>query len=84
MNQGKESDQVPTTSKLTSKGQVTIPKLIRERLGLSAGAQVEWREVRPGVVELRRVEVPSYLSALAGTLGAEWLSEEDDEAYRDL
>ena len=71
-------------SKITSKGQVTIPKALRDRLGLSTGSQVEWREVRPGVIELQRVQPPSYLSVLEGTLGAEWLSAEDDEAYHAL
>ena len=28
--------------KMTSKGQTTVPREVRERLGLSEGAQVEW------------------------------------------
>ena len=72
-------------SKLTSKGQVTIPKEIRARLKLKEGDYIEWVEVRPGVMEVRRVEpAQTYVSALEGTLAQEWLSEEDDEAYRDL
>lgn len=42
---------------LTSKGQVTIPKAIRTRLGLKAGSQVEFVE-EDGKVLLKRSPVP--------------------------
>ncbi len=35
------------TATLTSKGQVTIPKAIRDRLGLSKGTQLEFDETAP-------------------------------------
>jgi len=38
---------------LTSKGQVTIPKEIRERLGLHAGHRVEFTIAANGVVTLK-------------------------------
>lgn len=41
--------------RVTSKGQVTIPIEIRERLGIQAGTEVEFR-VRNGVVELRKTK----------------------------
>ena len=82
-----ETDQIQAdteSSRVISKGQVTIPKTLRPRLGRTTDAQVAWREDRPGVIELQRVQPPRYLSELEGALGAEWLSDEDDEAYRTL
>jgi len=51
---------------ITSKGQTTIPKEVRERLGLETGARIEW------VVEEGKATVrPRKLRAvdLAGILG---------------
>jgi AbrB family looped-hinge helix DNA binding protein len=39
--------------KVTTKGQVTIPQHIRERLGLLPHTEVEW-ELREGVAVLRK------------------------------
>ncbi len=41
-------------SKVTSKGQITIPEVIRRRLRLQAGEQIEWTVLEDGVVEVRR------------------------------
>jgi AbrB family looped-hinge helix DNA binding protein len=41
--------------KITSKGQVTIPQAIREKLGLLPETEVEW-EVRGDAAVVRRVE----------------------------
>ena len=43
--------------KITSKGQVTIPQEIRERLGLLPHTEVEF-EVRDNVVVLKKAEIP--------------------------
>lgn len=43
-------------AKVTSKGQLTIPKEIRERLGLSTGDEVEFREKREGVLMRKRAK----------------------------
>lgn len=71
-------------AKITSKAQITVPKTVRERLGLSSG-DVLLFEV--GEDEVRVRKAPSvdtgYLSAVQATLG-EWDSPEDDEAYADL
>lgn len=38
-----------TTAVVTSKGQITIPKAVRERLGVETGDRVEFVEVEKGV-----------------------------------
>jgi len=72
------------TSKLSSKGQVTIPREIREKVGLEPGHLVTY-EVKDGVIILKRVEPfeAAFHEALSKTLD-EWNSPEDEEAFRDL
>jgi AbrB family looped-hinge helix DNA binding protein len=41
-------------SKITSKGQVTIPEEIRREYHLQAGEQVEWEVTDHGTIELRK------------------------------
>ncbi len=71
-------------SKLSSKGQVTIPKAVREELGLEPGDLVAY-VVRDGAVRLKRVEPfdAAYHAAISEAL-EEWASPEDDEAFGDL
>jgi AbrB family looped-hinge helix DNA binding protein len=40
------------TATVTSKGQITLPKAVRERLGVDAGDKVEFIEMQPGVFRL--------------------------------
>jgi antitoxin PrlF len=40
------------TATVTSKGQITLPKSVRERLGVEAGDKVEFIETQPGVFRL--------------------------------
>lgn len=56
-----------STSTITSKGQVTIPKRVREQLGLKVGDRLAFRVDREGrlVVE---PESPSPLGAVPGLL----------------
>jgi len=72
------------TSRLSSKGQVTIPKEIREAIGLEPGNMIAY-EVQNGSVILSRVEAfdAVFHEALAKSL-EEWDSPEDEEAFRDL
>jgi antitoxin PrlF len=73
-----------TVSRLTSKYQATIPRPVRERLGLGAGDSIAF-EVEDDRVWVRRAEPldREFARALSGTMG-EWLSPADEEAYRDL
>ena len=73
-----------TVGRLSSKGQVPIPKKIREILGLKTGYMISY-EVHNGMLTVKRV-VPFYAAfhaSLSKTLG-EWDTPEDDEAFRDL
>ena len=71
-------------ARVTSKGRMTIPKTVRDRLGLRFGDLVELETDGARVV---LTKVPSrdveHLRALEESLG-EWLSEADEIAYRDL
>ncbi len=71
-------------SRLSSKGQVTIPKAVREELGLEPGDLVGY-VVGDGGVRLQRVEPfdAAYHAAISEAL-EEWASPEDDEAFGDL
>jgi antitoxin PrlF len=44
------------TTKLTSKGQVTIPKHIRDAIGLRPGQRVEFRVGENGTVVIQRAK----------------------------
>lgn len=71
-------------SRVSSKGQVTLPKRVREAIGVGPGDSVAY-DVGPGGVTLRRLEPIdlAFHAALQATL-VEWGSKEDDEAYADL
>jgi antitoxin PrlF len=73
------------SSRLTSKGQATIPARVRRKLNLGPGDKVIFEESEDGAVFLRRAEPLDigFLSGLEKTL-SEWNSENDDEAYGDL
>lgn len=43
---------------VTSKGQVTIPKQIREKLGLTAGTELEFVLEEDGTIRIRPTEPP--------------------------
>ena len=69
-------------TRITTKGQVTIPKEVRERLGLRAGDELEFVE-EDGVFSLRKRLPPTVLSKYRGYL--KHLAERDpDELVRDL
>ena len=69
---------------LTAKGQVTIPKAVRDALGLNQGDQLSW-ELDDGSVRVRLI-TPLDLAYLKGieTNLSEWASPADEEAFADL
>jgi antitoxin PrlF len=75
---------MPLTSRISSKGQVTIPKKVREMLGATSGDLIAY-EVEGNMVMLKRVGPfdAAYHAALSQTLD-EWATAEDEEAFRDL
>ncbi|MBN2337754.1 MAG: AbrB/MazE/SpoVT family DNA-binding domain-containing protein [Acidobacteria bacterium] len=71
-------------SRISAKGQVTIPAGIRSALGVGPGDLIAY-ELEGNKVRLRKVEPfdAAYHTAVAETL-QEWNSPEDEEAFRDL
>jgi len=71
-------------SRLSSKCQVTLPKKVREVLGARRGDTILY-EVAGNLVRIRRAEPfdKAFHAALSSTLD-EWMSEEDEQAFRDL
>ena len=53
-----------STATITSKGQITIPAIVRNTLGVEAGDRVEFIEVEPGRFEL--VAATESVTALKG------------------
>ena len=73
------------TSKVTSKGQITIPAEVREKLNIDAG-DILACELINGGVRLRKVQPVDgkWHAAVSETLKDEWDSPEDEAAFRDL
>lgn len=55
------------TATLTSKGQITIPSVVRDALGVAAGDRVEFVEVAPGRFEM--IAGTRSVTALKGMFG---------------
>lgn len=72
-------------AKITSKGQTTIPRAVREALRIAPGDTIAWELSREGSANVRRIEAVDldYPRALEKTL-TEWSGKEDEAAYRDL
>ena len=73
------------TSKVTQKGQTTIPREVRVRLEVRPGDSIAYETTATGVL-IRKVRPfdAAWHSGVARTLEAEWNSKEDDEDFRDL
>ena len=50
----------PATTRVTDKGQTTIPKAIREKYGISPGDEVVWIEGEDGIVLRKKGNLPHY------------------------
>jgi antitoxin PrlF len=72
-------------TKLTSKYQATVPADVRAALGLKAGDVIAW-EVADGVARVRKAKAIDWAwhKFAEQSLAEEWLSPEDEEAFRDL
>jgi AbrB family looped-hinge helix DNA binding protein len=76
---------MPAISKITAKGQTTVPKEVRTALKSKPGDLIAW-EIEPnGRVAVRRIQPldVEYLQAVQGTL-SEWHTAEDEKAYGKL
>lgn len=56
------------SSTITSKGQVTIPRALRDELGLHAGDRLVWTLSESGTIEVRK-EIGRPLREIVGLLG---------------
>ena len=71
-------------SKISIKGQITIPASIRQTMGIEPGDLIAY-ELQGKTVKLKKIDPfdAAFHSAIAETL-EEWNSPEDDEAFNDL
>jgi len=76
---------VTTISKITAKGQTTVPREVRTALKSGPGDLIAWDIGSDGRVAVRRIQPldVEYLQAVQGTL-SEWHSAEDEKAYGEL
>jgi antitoxin PrlF len=72
-------------SKVTSKYQATVPADVRAALGIQAGDTIAW-DVKDGVATMRVVPrgIKGWDALTWHSFSEEWLSSEDEEAFRDL
>jgi len=72
-------------SKLTSKGQATIPSKVRKRLKIEAGDRIAFK-ITDDRVEIARAEPLDleFMRAQEDNLAEEWLTAEDQRAYGEL
>ena len=71
-------------SKITARGQTTIPKRVRDAIGLNDRDVISF-EVEDDHLIVRKVTraQDDYLQGLSRTMN-EWASPEDEDAWRDL
>ncbi|MBW2990089.1 AbrB/MazE/SpoVT family DNA-binding domain-containing protein [Candidatus Woesearchaeota archaeon] len=82
------------TAKITEKGQIAIPKEIREMKGFQEGEKIavlaykDHVELRPLKAVSEKIDFtkPGMQTALASekVLGKDWLSKEEEQAWKDL
>ena len=71
-------------SRITSKGQATIPTAVRKQLGLNPGDRVVY-EVEDDCVTVRKAQSgDDNFGRLQESTFGEWLTDADEEAYGSL
>lgn len=72
-------------SKITSKHQATVPAEVRAALGVKAGDTIQW-DLVDGVARVRKAEPIdwAWMKLSEESFAEDWLSPEDEEAWRDL
>ncbi len=67
------------TSKISEKGQTTVPKEIRDALGIHSGDLIQY-EVEGNVIKLRKLDAEEniWLKSIETTL-EEWHGSDDDD-----
>ena len=73
-------------TKITSKHQATIPAEVRAALGLRAGDAIEWVVGDDGAARVRKAGCVDWalMRVSEDSFAQDWLSSEDEEAWRDL
>lgn len=71
-------------TKLTSKGQATIPSKVRKFLGIKAGDSVMFTIADDTVTVKRAEPLDAGFLKLASESFSDWNTPEADEAFRDL
>lgn len=73
-------------SKLTSKHQATVPAEIRAALGLKAGDSIQWEVAEDGSARVRKANRAdwAWMKLSEESFAEDWLSAEDEEAWRGL
>jgi AbrB family looped-hinge helix DNA binding protein len=72
---------------ITSKGQVSIPKELREQAGLKVGSKVVFisQKDRMQIIPLNKISDAMYASLMSEkSLAKVWDTPEEDEAWKDL
>ena len=73
-------------TRLTSKSQTTLPKAVRDALGVKAGDRVAFvvQEGRATVMKAPSAEDLAFMRLADESFAEDWLSPEDCEAFDDL
>ena len=73
-------------TKITSKHQATVPAEVRAALGLRAGDAIEWAVGEDGAARVRKAKKIDWatMKLSEDCFAEDWLSPEDEEAWRDL
>lgn len=73
-------------TKITSKHQATVPAQARAALGPRAGDAIEWVVGDDGVARVRKASRVdwAWMKVSEDSFAEDWLSPEDEKAWRDL